>query len=598
MLKLSGILFVTLSAAPAFAQMDLAGYWQNLVHEDQPWRGPGPSVGEYTGLPISDAGRMKAESWDATVYATPERQCIPLAADIITIGNVRIWSDVDQATQDVIAWHTHQEWEAQERTIWMDGRSHPPEYAAHTWQGFSTGNWDGQILDVTTTHLKMAQVERNGVPRSDKAVLIEHYIRHDDVLTIVEVIYDPVYLAEPFVRTRDFRWNPGQVMGGYSCRPTVEVPNRARGYVPHHLPGQNAFLFEFAPKYGIPNVAWRGGPDTMYPEFRETMKNVSAGRPRPVVARPAITLPSVPAENGVAGEIQVLPVQGDVYMLVGAGANITVQTGGDSVLVVDTGKAGMSGRVLSAVRRLSNKPIRYVLNTNFDPDHTGGNADIAKAGNFVGGNNGDGAALFAKSMGAAIIANEGVLLRMSAPTGEKSSTPFEAWPTETYAVNEYEVFNGEAVQLFHEQAAHTDGDSVVFFRRSDVISAGDVFSTETWPVIERQNGGSVNGVIAALNHILDIAIPKATQEGGTYIIPGHGRLCDEADALEYRDMVTIIRDRIEDMVRKGLTLDQVKAARPTTDYEARYGATTGPWTTDMFIDAVYQDVRAQNVTAR
>jgi cyclase len=573
-------------ARPLFAQMDLAGEWLNLIHEDGPWRGGGPSVGEYTGLPISDAGRMKAESWDATVYATPERQCIPLAADIITIGNVRIWKDVDPATQQVIAWHTYQEWQAQERTIWMDGRPHPPEYAAHTWQGFSTGRWDGNILTVTTTHLKMAQIERNGVPRSDLGTLVEHYIRHGDYLTIVEVITDPVYLSEPFVRTRDFLWNPGQQMGGYSCRPTVEVPNRARGYVPHHLPGTNPFLFEFADRYGISHQAWRGGAQTMYPEFRVNM-NASAA---PATETPTAQPPRV--SNTDDGEIHILPVQGDVYMLVGNGGNITVQTGGDSVVVVDTGIAPMSGKLLAAVKQLSNKPIRYIINTHFHADHTGGNETIAKAGSSIGGNNGDGTALLGKELleHAAIIAHQNVSTRMSAPAARQAATPAGAWPTETYDVPEYELYNGEAIQLFHEAAAHTDGDSIVFFRRSDVISAGDVFSTTSYPVIDHAAGGSINGIIAALNHILDLTIPKATQEGGTYVIPGHGRLCDEADVVEYRDMLTIIRDRIRDMASRHMTLEQVKAAKPTFDYDGRYGATSGSWTTDQFLEAVYRDV--------
>ncbi len=575
-------LILALFLAPLGAQTDLAGEWLNLIHEDGPWRGGGPSVGEYTGLPISDAGRMKAESWDATVYATPERQCIPLAADIITIGNVRIWKDVDPASQQVIAWHTHQEWQAQERTIWMDGRPHPPEYAAHSWQGFSTGHWDGNILTVTTTHLKMAQIERNGVPRSDLGTLVEHYIRHGDYLTIVEVITDPVYLAEPFVRTRDFLWNPGQQMGGYSCRPTVEVPNRAQGYVPHHLPGTNPFLFEFADRYGISHQAWRGGPETMYPEFRTSATSVAHTSDSPPVV----------ASNIADGEIHILPVQGDVYMLVGAGANITVQTGGDSVVVVDTGAAQMTNKILATIKQLSNKPIRYIINTNFHPDHTGGNETIAKAGSSIGGNNGDGTALLGKELleHAAIIAHQNVLERLSATAGKQSAAPSGAWPTETYDVPEYEIFNGEAIQLFHEPAAHTDGDSIVFFRRSDVVATGDVFSTTSYPVIDHAAGGSINGVIDALNHILELTIPKATQEGGTYVIPGHGRLCDEADVLEYRDMVTIIRDRIQAMASKHMTLEQVKAAKPTFDYDGRYGATSGAWTTGEFIEAVYRDV--------
>ena len=167
--------------------------------------------------------------------------------------------------------------------------------------------------------------------------------------------------------------------------------------------------------------------------------------------------------------------------------------------------------------------------------------------------------------------------------------PFGAWPTEGYPGDYKEVtFNGEAIQLFHQPAAHTDGDSLIFFRRSDVIVTGDIFVTTSYPVIDVKRGGSINGVIAGLNHIIDITIPKDWQEGGTMVIPGHGRIGDEADVVEYRDMVTIIRDRIQNMIRKGLTLEQVKAARPTLEYDPRYGFESGPWTTAMFVEAVYR----------
>jgi len=286
-------------------------------------------------------------------------------------------------------------------------------------------------------------------------------------------------------------------------------------------------------------------------------------------------------------EVHVLPVQGNVYMLVGAGGNITVQAGNEGVLLVDTSFEQMSDKVVAAIRNLSDKPIRYIINTHAHPDHVGGNAPIAKLGmTIAGGNMGTGA-----SNSAAIIAHENVLNRMSAPTGQQAPTVSAAWPTDTYFTKKKELFfNGEPIEIFHEPSAHTDGDSLVFFRHSDVISAGDLFVTTTYPVIDLQRGGNIQGIIGALNHILDIAIPKEKQEGGTYVIPGHGRLCDEADVLEYRDMVTIIRDRIQDLVKKGMTLDQVKAARPTLDYDGRYGAKTGFWTTDMFIEAVYRSL--------
>ena len=184
----------------------------------------------------------------------------------------------------------------------------------------------------------------------------------------------------------------------------------------------------------------------------------------------------------------------------------------------------------------------------------------------------------------------------SAPTGAQSAVPFAAWPSETYAGSECKFFNGEGIEVIHEPAAHTDGDSIVFFRRSDVISTGDVFSTTTFPVIDRKNGGSINGIIAALNHLIKLSIPKDKQEGGTYFIPGHGRIADQADVVEYRDMVTIVRDRIQDLIKKGMTLEQVQAARPTFEYDGLYGATTGPWTTTMFVEAAYNDLRRAGVS--
>jgi hypothetical protein len=261
-----------LNARSAAAQIDLSGEWANRIHEDRQWRGPGQEVGEFEGLPINAEARMKAESWDASVYTIPERQCIPFAADMgYTIGNMRIWKEKDPVSQELIAWHQHNEWQAQDRTIWMDGRPHPPDWAPHTWQGFSTGEWKGNALVVTTTHLKMAYLERNGVPRSDQATLVEHYFRHGDVLTIVQAVSDPVYLTEPFIRTRNFVVTLEQDLNAYPCRPTVEI-ERAKHSVPHHLPGTNTALDAAAVRFGVPKIALPGGAETMYPEFMRKLK--------------------------------------------------------------------------------------------------------------------------------------------------------------------------------------------------------------------------------------------------------------------------------------------------------------------------------------
>ena len=274
------------------------------------------------------------------------------------------------------------------------------------------------------------------------------------------------------------------------------------------------------------------------------------------------------------GAVRTIHVQGNVHMLVGAGGNIAVQVGEDGVIVVDTGGEAASDAAIAAIRKLSDRPIRWIVNTSGDPDHTGGNDPISRAGRTVNGNS------------AAIHAHQNVLNRM-----DKAGVPQKSWPLNTFVEDSKDFhFNNEPVFMHHAKAAHTDGDLFVHFPRSDVIVAGDLFMTTTYPVIDVKNGGTVEGSIDALNHILALAVPKHQQEGGTYIIPGHGRLCDEADVVEYRDMLVIVRDRVRDLIAKGMTVEQVKAARPTLSYEPRYGATTGPWTTAMFIEAVYQDL--------
>ena len=270
-------------------------------------------------------------------------------------------------------------------------------------------------------------------------------------------------------------------------------------------------------------------------------------------------------------EVHVLPVQGSVYMLVGAGGNITLQVGNDGVLVVDTGLATMAPKVLAAIRKLSDKPIVWIVNTHVHADHTGGNEALAKAGS--GGPGGR----------PRIVAQENVLNRMSAPP---SGIPEAAWPNDEYSTPFKDFsFNAEAVVVYHVPAAHTDGDSIVFFRRSDVVSTGDVFTPGRYPGIDLERGGSVQGTIDALNRILEITVPVKYQEGGTYVIPGHGRLCEEADVVEYRDMLTIVRDRVQDSIKKGMTLEQVKAAKPSMDYDTEYGGDR-----DRFIEAVYKSL--------
>jgi len=277
-------------------------------------------------------------------------------------------------------------------------------------------------------------------------------------------------------------------------------------------------------------------------------------------------------------EIQTIPVQGNVYMLVGAGGNMTVQVGNDGVLVVDTQYEQLAPKLVAAIRKLSEKPIVWMVNTAVDADHTGGNDALPKLANA------------AVRQNVRIIAHENVVNRMSAaPRGADPVVPDKLWPNDEYFLPQKDFsFNGEAVVVSHMPAAHTDGDSIVFFRSSNVLSVGDIFMPGRYPVIDLQKGGSVQGLVNALNRILQITVPLKYQEGGTYVIPGHGRICDEADVVEYRDMVTIIRDRVQDLIKKGMTLDQVKAAKPTRDYDPEYG---GP--NDMFLEAVYRSLSAK-----
>jgi hypothetical protein len=264
------LLAITLASVPAFAQVDFSGTWGPRLNEDQPERIPGPELGDYVGLPITEGARQFAESWDPSRITLPEQQCRVHVSPYIYRGplQLRISEQRDPDTQELIAIVHKISTYDQERTIYMDGRPHPDELAPHTWMGFSTGRWDGDRLVVRTTHIKQGWHRRNGVPMSDRAELTEHFVLMDDVFTRISVLHDPVYLTEPLVKSEEFVRNPRGVQPLlYQCKPVVEVATQVKGEVPHYFPGENPFLDEYRDRYRIPEIGTRGGAETMYPEF-------------------------------------------------------------------------------------------------------------------------------------------------------------------------------------------------------------------------------------------------------------------------------------------------------------------------------------------
>jgi glyoxylase-like metal-dependent hydrolase (beta-lactamase superfamily II) len=584
---------------------DISGTWMLGGHQDVAYITASGALVDYGGIPFNEAGRLYALAWSASRQTVREEQCagytIPYA--FYSPGNYRFWEERDPQTQRLIAIHMYFQTSEVNRTIWMDGRPHPPAWAAHTFAGFSTGEWKGNVLHITTTHLKHGYVRGNGASQSDEATVHEALIRHGDRMTYFAETIDPVWFDGPFTKTViNVRNIIDPTAWLYACEDGEEILSRDDAAIPAYPWGQHPFLREYADKNRVPLLGALGGAETTRPEFMTKLRDASATE----AAGRVLTVPAsgVPPQSNrgansepVDGEIHTLAVQGNVYMLVGDGGNITVQIGDQGPFVVDTGAGKLSPKVIAAIRALSPRPIQFIVNTSLHSPHTGGNASLAAAGEdpsiqgsfFAGQAPVAATGFFADpAHRATLIAHNNVLVRM-----QTAKAPAEAIPPDTYLRERRRKWhNSEGIDMFYEPNASTDGDTIVHFRQSDVIATGDIFDMTRYPFIDLANGGSVKGEIDALNNILEKTVYKHDEDGGTMIVPGHGRLADEYDVGEYRAMITIIRDRIQRAINAGASLDQVKAARLTADYDTRFGATTGPWTTDMFVEAVYTSLKS------
>jgi hypothetical protein len=276
-IKIAIVSCAWLLSVPAFAQVDFSGQWSVRYHEDQEERSPGGQLGDYTGLPLNDAARLRADSWDAALYGLKEWQCRPHGSTYMwrSVHPVRITQEVQSITGEVVAIRANFE-DLIDRVIYLDGRPHPSEDAPHTWAGFSTGVWEGNMLTVTTTHLKEYIIRRDGVPLSDRATMVEHWLRHDNVLSVFQIVTDPVYFTEPFIQSTDFVLNPNAFQDRPELCEVEEETDHPAGWVPHRLPGTTHDSEEFAKKYNLPVDAARGGAESMYPDYR---KKLPAGAP-------------------------------------------------------------------------------------------------------------------------------------------------------------------------------------------------------------------------------------------------------------------------------------------------------------------------------
>ena len=613
--------FTSLAGAPALAQenspLDLTGTWRWIPHEDERDRNPGAYPGDYRGLPLNDAARMRADTYDEEWNSTsPLLQCRPRTPGYQPKGldPMRIDKVVDPLSRQFLAYRVSYEKTPGDRMIWLDGRQRPSQYALHSWDGFSTGTFQGDTLEITTTHLKESFVRRNGVATSFRATVIEHVSLEEPYLEWTFTVIDPDYLTEPLVRSATYVRAPTLQLPPYPCQPEEYQPGE-KYRVPHYLGGENPYLTESAVKYRTSLEGVRGGAETLYPEWQARSRTLSPPAAqstlKPVYSdastRIAERADAQPPRPRVYDKVEALHVAGNVYLIAGAGGNIAVSAGGDGVIMVDSGAAAASERVLTAVRQIvqalrppempdstssfgstwqgthafPDPMIRMIINTSSNPDHVGGNGNVRTSPMFrlLGYRD--------PSLSLQVLAHEAVQRRMVEAKAAELLVPTDTYASAKYTM--YRFMNNQAIQILHMPHAVTDGDSAVWFRRADVIVAGDVYNSDMYPPIDVDRGGSIDGEIEALDSLIDMCVTEFMSQGGTMIVPGHGWMSDAADVGYYRDMLMIIRDRIQAMIDEGMTLAQVKASKPTMDYDPEYGREPG--VTSRFVEAVYRSLK-------
>ena len=630
-LKIGGGLLLLASwiGGPLFAQgqaspPDFSGEWRRLTsHEDAHERGGGPDPGEYWGLPINDAERMRADTYSAFwVNTSLELQCRPHPTGYQQLGpdSMRIEKGIDPITRQMYAYRILFQRTPGERLIYLDGRPRPSQYAAHSWEGFSLGKWEGDTLTISSTHLKESFIRRNGVEGSFRRTVTEHVSLDEPYLTWVLIVNDPDYLTEPLVRSVTFIRAPTAQVPVYPCAAQTEEyrSDRPKDEVPNWLVGMNPYLTEVAFKYKVPLEGVRGGAETLYPEYQPRLKSLSPPTAQSVLkpeykdesTHVAERADAMPKREPTYDQVEAVHVNRNIYLLGGAGGNITLSLGGDGVVMVNSGAIEASDKVIAAIDQLNQTfhaippsvynsaraeadtwqaehsyaptAIRFIINTSIDPQYTGGNSKMvgSKLWHPIGIGGDQGASEF-------ILAQENVLRRLE----EVKDFPPSGLPTNTYFSDKYRIhrfINGEGIEVIHMPNAHSDGDSIVWFRGSDVISAGAIFNSDTYPDIDVEQGGNIQGVINALIRITDMMIPEYMSQGGTLVVPGRGHICDIADVGYYRDMLIVIRDRVKDMIKNGMTLQQVKAAKPTMDYDPLFGREPGA--ASRLVEAVYRSL--------